>query len=46
MTATDVDLTKSVEDHGGIFCIRGGGGENCRSWNNIQYKVGMSANNV
>ena len=34
-------LARSVEGGDGIFVIRGGG--NCRSWNNIQYKVGMSA---
>lgn len=46
MSATDVDLSKHVENHGGIHCIRNGGGGNCRGWNNIQYKVGMSAKNV
>ncbi len=46
MTTTDVDLSKCVEHHGGIHCIRGGGGENCRGWNGIKYKVGMSAKNV
>ena len=46
MTNTDVDLSKFVEDHGGIHCIRGDGSENCRSWNGITYKVGMSAKNV
>jgi uncharacterized RmlC-like cupin family protein len=40
----DVDLKRSVEGGDGILVIRGGG--NCRSWNNIQYKVGMSAKNV
>lgn len=34
----------AVEDHGGILTIRGGG--NKRSWNNIQYKQGMSGKNV
>jgi len=33
-----------VEDCDGILTIRGGGGK--RSWNNIQYKQGMSAKNV
>ena len=33
-----------VEDGDGILTIRGGGGK--RSWNNIQYKQGMSAKNV
>ena len=46
MTAGEIDLNKFVESHNGIHTIRGGGGENCRSWNNIQYKVGMSAKNV
>ena len=46
MSATELDLSKFVEDHGGIHCIRDGGGENCRGWNNIKYKVGMSAKNV
>ena len=33
-----------VEGGDGIFTIRGSG--NCRSWNNIQYKPGLSAKNV
>lgn len=33
-----------VEDGDGILTIRGGGGK--RSWNNIQYKQGMSSKNV
>jgi uncharacterized RmlC-like cupin family protein len=41
---TDVDLCEHVEGGDGIRVIRGGG--NCRSWNNIQYKVGLSARNV
>jgi uncharacterized RmlC-like cupin family protein len=41
---TDLDLSQNVEGRDGIFVIRGG--DNCRSWNNIQYKVGMSARNV
>jgi uncharacterized RmlC-like cupin family protein len=40
----DIDLSRTVEGGDGIFVIRGGA--NCRSWNNIQYKVGMSAKNV
>ena len=40
----EVDLVQFVEGGDGIQVIRGGG--NCRSWNNIQYKVGMSAKNV
>ena len=46
MTSTDVDLSRFVEHHGGIHCIRAGGGDNCRDWNGIKYKVGMSAKNV
>jgi uncharacterized RmlC-like cupin family protein len=41
---TSVDLRACVEGGGGIRVIRAGG--NCRSWNNIQYKVGLSAKNV
>jgi uncharacterized RmlC-like cupin family protein len=40
----DIDLSRTVEGGDGIFVIRGGA--SCRSWNNIQYKVGMSAKNV
>ena len=39
-----VDLAAAVEGHDGIFVIRGG--ENCRDWNNIHYKVGLSGKNV
>lgn len=42
--ASELDLTSHVEGGDGISVIRGGG--NCRSWNNIQYRVGMSARNV
>ncbi len=41
---TDVDLTKLVEGGEGIHVIRGSG--DCRSWNNIRYKPGMSGKNV
>jgi uncharacterized RmlC-like cupin family protein len=41
---TEVDLRQCVEGDGGIRVIRSAG--NCRSWNNIQYKAGMSAKNV
>jgi uncharacterized RmlC-like cupin family protein len=44
MAATDEDLKQYVEGGDGIFTIRGSG--NCRSWNNIQYKPGLSAKNV
>jgi uncharacterized RmlC-like cupin family protein len=41
----DLDPSQAVVEGGeGIFVIRGG--TNCRSWNNIQYKSGMSAKNV
>src|SRR5262245_9362109 len=33
-----------VEGENGILVIRGG--ENCRSWNGIRYRTGMSAKNV
>ena len=35
---------RSVEGGDGILVIRGSG--NCRSWNGIHYKTGMSSNNV
>jgi len=35
---------QSVEAHDGIAVLRGGGAQ--RSWNGIQYKTGLSANNV
>jgi uncharacterized RmlC-like cupin family protein len=41
---TEVDLRECVEGGAGIRVIRSGG--NCRSWNNISYKAGMSAKNV
>lgn len=37
-------LRACVEGGDGVSVIRGGG--NCRSWNNIQYRAGMSARNV
>jgi uncharacterized RmlC-like cupin family protein len=40
----EVDLQQNVEKLGGITVIRGG--ENVREWNNIRYKLGMSAKNV
>jgi uncharacterized RmlC-like cupin family protein len=42
--ADSEDLQSSVEGTNGIFVIRGG--ENCRSWNGIRYRTGMSAKNV
>ena len=38
------DLKQYVEGGDGIFTIRASG--NCRSWNGIQYKPGLSAKNV
>jgi uncharacterized RmlC-like cupin family protein len=38
------ELRKYVEGEGGIFVIRSP--ENCRDWNGIQYKPGMSEKNV
>ena len=39
-----IDLKAPVEGHDGILVIRRG--ENCRDWNGIHYKVGLSAKNV
>ena len=44
MTEPEVDLTADVEGGDGITVIRGG--DDCRGWNGIRYKVGMSARNV
>ena len=44
MADTNEDLKKYVEGGDGVFTIRGSG--NCRSWNNIQYRPGLSAKNV
>ena len=44
MTETAEDLKKYVEGTDGISVIRGSG--NCRAWNNIRYKPGLSAKNV
>ena len=38
------DLTSAVESAAGIHVLRAGGGQ--RSWNNIQYKTGLSGKNV
>ncbi len=38
------DLQTAVEGGQGIYVIRGS--KNCRNWNNIQYKVGLSDKNV
>jgi uncharacterized RmlC-like cupin family protein len=44
MASEDQDLKHYVEGGDGVFVIRGSG--NCRSWNGIQYKPGLSAKNV
>src|SRR5215467_7941952 len=44
MTNQDVDLQQNVERKDGITVIRGSG--NCRDWNGIHYKLGMSSKNV
>jgi uncharacterized RmlC-like cupin family protein len=41
---SEIDLRRCVEGGDGISVIRGG--DNCRSWNNIRYRVGLSAKNV
>ncbi len=38
------ELKAAVEGEEGIFVVRGSG--SCRGWNNIQYRVGLSAKNV
>jgi uncharacterized RmlC-like cupin family protein len=44
MQESDDDLKKYVEKGDGIHVIRGSG--DCRGWNGIRYKAGMSAKNV
>jgi uncharacterized RmlC-like cupin family protein len=44
MAPVDEDLKAAVEGGDGIFVIRGSG--NCRQWNGIRYKTGLSAKNV
>jgi len=44
MKKKEIDLTQSVEKGDGITVIRGS--DNCRDWNGIQYKLGMSSKNV
>ena len=41
---TGDDLKKFVEAGDGIHVVRGS--DDCRGWNNIRYKVGLSAKNV
>lgn len=40
----EIDLAAPVEGRDGISVVRGSG--NCRGWNGIQYKIGLSAKNV
>ena len=42
--ASDASLKAAVEGHDGILVVRGS--DNCRDWNNIHYKVGLSGKNV
>ncbi len=42
--AEPADLAAAVEGDGGIKVIRGSG--DCRGWNGIRYKLGMSSGNV
>lgn len=44
MLDAEADLKRFVEGGDGISVIRASA--NCRGWNNIQYKVGLSAKNV
>ena len=44
MANADTDLRQYVEGGDGILCIRAS--QNCRDWNGIQYKPGMSSKNV
>ena len=44
MPEAEIDLARQVERGDGISVIRAS--ENCRDWNGIHYKVGMSAKNV
>jgi hypothetical protein len=44
MSTESTDLQEHVEGSNGIFVIRGS--PIARSWNGIQYKIGMSAKNV
>jgi uncharacterized RmlC-like cupin family protein len=43
-TRDEQDPTSAVEGDDGIFVIRGSG--DCRGWNGIRYKLGMSSKNV
>ncbi len=41
---SEPDLKRCVEGGDGISVVRGS--KNCRGWNNIQYKIGLSTKNV
>jgi len=44
MSKEEINLTQNVEKGDGINVNRGSG--NCRDWNGIHYKTGMSSKNV
>ena len=44
MSESQVDLARAVEGRDGISVVRGS--PNCRDWNGIHYKVGLSRKNV
>lgn len=44
MAKKEIDLTQNVERKEGITVIRGS--SDCRDWNGIHYKTGMSSKNV
>jgi len=44
MSENKIDLSLNLEKGNGITVIRGS--ENCRDWNGIHYKTGMSSKNV
>src|SRR3954465_1139917 len=48
MSDSAIDLRQFVEGNDGISVVRARdkGGKNVRSWNNIQYRAGLSAKNV
>jgi uncharacterized RmlC-like cupin family protein len=43
-SAAPLDLAACAEAHDGIWTVRGS--DTCRDWNNIRYKIGLSARNV
>jgi uncharacterized RmlC-like cupin family protein len=44
MTEQEIDLASAVEGRDGISVVRGS--PDCRDWNGIQYKIGLSRKNV